>query len=118
MRISTKLAIALALVALSGALPHATGLSDPPHFHPGLPLGAAASAAQDDVDAFMEKVLEKREINWDQVYDYVFGEVEKLRIRGVEIADEHQIVKWTLRTSASSFCPTVGCCAWTSCISR
>jgi len=85
-RISTKLAIALALVALSGALPHATGLSDPPHFHPGLPLGAAASAAQDDVDAFMEKVLEKREINWDQVYNYVFGEVEKLQIRGLEIA--------------------------------
>ena len=23
----------------------------------------------------MEKVLERREINWDQVYDYVFGEV-------------------------------------------
>ncbi len=86
MRISAKLVTVLALVALSSALPHGTAFSDPPRFHHGLLREVAAVAAQDDVDAFMEKVLEKREINWDQVYDYVFGEVEKLRIRGVEIA--------------------------------
>ena len=86
MRISAKLAIALALVALSGALPATTAFSDPPDFHHGLLHEAATTAAQDDVDAFMEKVLEKREVNWDQVYNYVFGEVEKLRVRGLEIA--------------------------------
>lgn len=86
MRISAKLVTVLAMVALSGALPHVTAFSDPPHLHHGLLHEAAAIAAQDDVDSFMEKVLEKREINWDQVYNYVFGEVEKLRISGVEIA--------------------------------
>ncbi len=86
MRISAKLVTVLALVALSSALPHGTAFSDPPRFHHGLLREAAAVAAQDDVDAFMEKVLEKREINWDQVYNYVFGEEEKLRIKGLEIA--------------------------------
>ena len=86
MRNFSKLAIALALVALSGALPHAVAFSDPARFHHGLLREATASAAQDDVDAFMEKVLEKRDITWDQSYNYVFGEVEKLRITGPEIA--------------------------------
>ncbi len=47
---------------------------------------AAFRAAQDDVDAFMEQALAKREIDWEATYDYVFNEVEKLRIRGAEIA--------------------------------
>jgi hypothetical protein len=41
---------------------------------------------QDDIDAFMEQVLAKREIDWQATYDYVFNEVEILRIRGEEIA--------------------------------
>ena len=91
MQISAKPVTVLALVALSGALSHATALSDAPRLLPNLLRAPAATtppatALQDDVDAFMEKVLEKREINWDHVYNYVFGEVEKLRIRGVEIA--------------------------------
>ena len=53
---------------------------------PGAPLSAPLFTTQDDVDAFMEKVLERREINWDELYNYVFSEVEKLRIKGVEIA--------------------------------
>ena len=44
------------------------------------------SGSQDDVDAFMEKALAKREINWQATYDYVFNEVEKLSLRGAEIA--------------------------------
>jgi len=54
---------------------------------PPAPIAAAAlaaTAAQDDVDAFMEQVLAKREINWQATYDYVFNEVEMLRIRGGE----------------------------------
>lgn len=47
---------------------------------------AVFTAAQDDVNDFMEQVLAKREINWEATYDYVFNEVEKLRIRGTEIA--------------------------------
>ena len=47
---------------------------------------AAFRAAQDDVDAFMEQALANREIDWEATYDYVFNELEKLRIRGAEIA--------------------------------
>ncbi len=39
-----------------------------------------------DIDAFMQKVLERREINWDQLYNHVFSEAERLRIGGLEIA--------------------------------
>ena len=48
------------------------------------PVAVAPPAPQDDVDAFMEEVLAKREINWQATYDYVFNEVERLRIRGGE----------------------------------
>jgi hypothetical protein len=44
------------------------------------------AGGQDDVDAFMEKALARREINWQATYDYVFNEVEKLSLRGAEIA--------------------------------
>lgn len=45
-----------------------------------------APQPQDDIDAFMEKVLAKRELDWQATYDYVFNEVERLSIRGDEIA--------------------------------
>ena len=48
--------------------------------------GELRPAIEDDIDAFMEKVLERREINWDGLYDYVFSEVESLRIKSTEIA--------------------------------
>ena len=92
--------VALACLAFLGALSAAAWAAErAPHgAHPterpnNGPAAASASSSaggtaisQDEIDAFMEKVLEKREINWDQVYNYVFGETEKLRIRGVEIA--------------------------------
>lgn len=36
----------------------------------------------DDIDAFMAKVLERRDTNWDQLYDYVFNEREIMEIKG------------------------------------
>lgn len=45
-----------------------------------------APQPQDDIDAFMEQVLAKRELDWQATYDYVFNEVERLSIRGDEIA--------------------------------
>jgi hypothetical protein len=39
-----------------------------------------------EIDAFMEQVLERREISWDELYDYVFRETMKLDFAGMEIA--------------------------------
>ena len=48
----------------------------------------------------MEQVLANREVNWDSIYDYVFSEEERLRIRGPEIAAlqsfDHEYV-WYVR---------------------
>jgi hypothetical protein len=38
-----------------------------------------------DLDVFMSKVLERREINWEQLHGYVFNELETLEIRGVKL---------------------------------
>ncbi len=38
-----------------------------------------ASKSDNEIDTFMEKVLEKREINWDLLYNYVFREREVLK---------------------------------------
>lgn len=51
--------------------------------------GVAAEAPPfqlDEIDAFMERVLERREINWSELYDYVFSETIKLNFAGMEIA--------------------------------
>lgn len=45
--------------------------------------GAVAPGPQDDIDAFMAEVLEQREIDWDQLYNHVFDEVETFRIEGL-----------------------------------
>jgi hypothetical protein len=74
--------IAIAMLALSSA----ASPGEPARGALEASTKAAFMAAQDDVDDFMEQVLAKREINWEATYDYVFNEVEKLRIRGTEIA--------------------------------
>jgi hypothetical protein len=66
MRLPSMLTLCAALVAATG--------------------GAVAAPPQQDVDAFMEKVLAKREVNWQATYDYVFAEVETLSLRGADIA--------------------------------
>lgn len=40
-------------------------------------------APNSDLDALMAKVLEKREIDWDRLHDYVFREKEELQLRGL-----------------------------------
>lgn len=50
---------------------------------------AAVAAAQnpaEDLDAFMARVLEKREIDLEALHDYVFNEVETLELRGPRVA--------------------------------
>lgn len=85
MRFFCTLTFALAMLALSSAAsPWEPTRGAPPPSEAS--AKAALTAAQDDVDDFMEQVLAKRGINWEATYDYVFNEVEKLRIRGAEIA--------------------------------
>lgn len=36
----------------------------------------------EDIDVFMAKVLERRDVNWDQLYDYIFNERETMEIKG------------------------------------
>jgi hypothetical protein len=47
---------------------------------------SAVPTQNSEIDDFMEKVLEKREINWSELYDYVFSETIKLDFAGMEIA--------------------------------
>ncbi|RPJ86751.1 MAG: hypothetical protein EHM18_04610 [Acidobacteria bacterium] len=47
------------------------------------PLSAQDKPAPNsDLDALMAKVLEKREIDWDRLHNYVFREKEELELRG------------------------------------
>ncbi|MFB3903134.1 MAG: hypothetical protein ACE15E_06750 [Acidobacteriota bacterium] len=49
----------------------------------GLPIAAQNQPAPNsDLDALMAKVLEKREIDWDRLHNYVFREKEELELRG------------------------------------
>ena len=83
MRFSTTLTLAAVLFAAPIAASTSNpleGATEAARTH------AAFAAPQDDIDAFMEQVLAKRDINWQATYDYVFNEVEMFRIAGVEIA--------------------------------
>jgi hypothetical protein len=40
---------------------------------------------ESDLDSFMEKVLKRREINWNELHGYVFSEKEILEIKGIKI---------------------------------
>lgn len=59
------------------------------------------AAGEEDIDVFMAKVLERRETNWDQLYDYVFNEREILEIKGdIDIPALQSFVKewrWFVR---------------------
>ncbi len=51
-------------------------------------LGKSSSAqgeTERDLDAFMSKVLEKREVNWEALHGYVFSETETLAIKGINL---------------------------------
>ena len=45
-------------------------------------LLAGPAAAQDEIDAFMERVLEQREQNWITLHEYVLDERETLELSG------------------------------------
>ncbi|MFZ0428539.1 MAG: hypothetical protein WAO20_10515 [Acidobacteriota bacterium] len=46
-----------------------------------------------DLDAFMQKVLERREANWATLQDFIFREKEELELRGFDIAAEESFRK-------------------------
>lgn len=47
------------------------------------PKGGTTNRNVADLDALMAKVLEKREIDWDRLHNYVFREKEELQLRGL-----------------------------------
>lgn len=48
----------------------------------GLLILLASQAPTGDIDAFMEKVLEQRDVNWDQYYNYFCKERTELVVEG------------------------------------
>jgi len=48
----------------------------------GVALSVAASSAQTDLDAFMSRVLERRDDNWKKLQQYILEERETLQITG------------------------------------
>ena len=51
-------------------------------------LGKSSSAqgeTERDLDAFMSKVLKKREVNWEALHGYFFSETETLEIKGLRL---------------------------------
>jgi hypothetical protein len=50
-------------------------------------------ADEDDIDAFMARVLERRETNWDQLRNYIFSEREVLEFKGMKIAALESFVR-------------------------
>lgn len=69
--------IALLLVLLcSGALPEAQVRS------PTAPPPKAPAPIENDLDAFMAKVLERRAETWRRLHDYILDEREKFEVRG------------------------------------
>ena len=57
----------------------ATATIDEPHVPARL---VATAGVQNEIDAFMEKVLARRETNWIELQDYVLDEKESLDVRG------------------------------------
>ena len=68
---------------------------------PGVPARLAATAGvQNEIDAFMEKVLARRGTNWIELQDYVLDEKESLDVRGpggVVLEGFHREFTWYVR---------------------
>ena len=80
-RRSAPIAICIAVLALFGTAPSAQQPATPP------PVSSATAlprqdAAPNDLDAFMAKVLEKRNENWRTLHDYILSERETFEILG------------------------------------
>jgi hypothetical protein len=62
--------------------------------------GLVSAQDSSELDSFMEKVLEKREINWSKTQSYVFHEKEVLEIQGLNIPAIESFVReyvWIVR---------------------
>ena len=68
---------------------------------PDVPAPLVATAGvQTEIDAFMEKVLARRETNWIELQDYVLDEKESLDVRGpggVVLDGFHREFTWYVR---------------------
>ena len=61
---------------------------------------ALASAQPQELDALMERVLQRRDINWRELYDYVFSELESVQVdssAGTPVAGYLREYHWFVR---------------------
>ena len=77
---ASRLSTAVLVIAAAGLLFPPCGHSLQEDEGEGVREGGADL---EEIDLFMERVLERREVNWDEHYDYVFGEVVELEFGGV-----------------------------------
>jgi len=97
--VRTSLPIALA-AALSGAIVtgHAAWSAGPAPASPAGPV--VTPIAQSDLDAFMAKVLAKRDENWKKLQQYILDEREEVVVRGpggLPVWGERREYTWFIR---------------------
>jgi hypothetical protein len=66
----------------------------------GLWITAAGPAAQSDLDAFMQRVMTRRDDNWTKLQQYILDEREEIEIRGPDrnmLWGEHRDFTWFAR---------------------
>jgi hypothetical protein len=83
---------------MTALLTGTTLLSAPPA--PDRSSRRPALAAQSDLDAFMEKVLARRDENWKKLQQYILDEREQIDVRGpsnIPVWGEHRDYTWYIR---------------------
>ena len=71
----------------------------------GLGLSVTLQAAQNEIDTFMEQVLERRDENWVQLHEYVLDEREVFQVvgpGGVPLQSVDRAHSWSIPSSSAS----------------
>jgi hypothetical protein len=64
------------------------------------PSSSIAPAAQSDLDAFMERVLARRDENWKKLQQYILDETERIEVRGpgnIPVWGDKRDYSWFIR---------------------
>jgi hypothetical protein len=72
----------VAAVVLLSAIPAAARLAAAGQAPPQAPSASPGPAAPGDLDAFMARVLQRRDENWRKLHDYILSETETFSIEG------------------------------------
>ncbi len=75
-------AVAAVLCALTAVVATASSAAAQPPGRTPPPSTAAAHPPSNDLDAFMARVLQRRDENWRKLHDYILSETESFGIEG------------------------------------